>query len=368
MTRGVPCDLGNNSNYGAIILLTKLLSDFNPRKAEINSWERPMSHLHAAQVVSGQSSRRRSASRRRARRSMAPKGDEAAAREGLDLPAAKLAVALAEEGAYGTLIEDVRGRLALFSTANGVTLRSGSASFAAVATLLRRGCVRWETGRSGRRRLFATEEGLSLARRLGAAANTDLSPFLVQHLPIERGDILTDEGPRDVLFNADESPLAWLHRRKGKDGEPLIDAGAFAAGERFRRDLTIAAMLPRVTANWTASVAQNARGAQGAAAAGDAVIAARQRVSLALAVVDGELAGLLIDVCGFLKSLDAVERERNWPRRSAKIVLRLALRQLAAHYGIEAQARGRSRSKGIERWLARGARPAITLPATQASV
>jgi hypothetical protein len=295
------------------------------------------------------------------------KRDEAAAREGLDLPTAKLAVALAAKGAYGTLIEDIRGRLALFSHANGVTLRSGSASFAAVSTLIRRGCVRWETGRSGRRRLFATQEGLSLARRLGAAGATDLSPYLIQQLPIERRAMLTDEGPRDVLFNADESPLAWLHRRKGKDGEPLIDAAAFAAGERLRRDLTVAAMLPRVTANWTASVAQKARGAQGPAAAGDAVIAARQRVSLALAAVDDELAGLLIDVCGFLKSLDAVERERNWPRRSAKIVLRLALRQLAGHYGIEAQARGRSRSKGVERWLAQGARPAITLPVAHAS-
>jgi hypothetical protein len=326
-----------------------------------------MTHLHATQAASRRSGPRRSASRRRARRVMAPKGNEAAAREGLDLPAAKLVTALAAEGAYGTLIEDIRGRLALFSNANGVSLRSGSASFAAAATLLRRGCVRWETGRSGRRRLFATEEGRSLARRLGAAGVTDLSPFLVQHLPIERRDMLTDEGPRDVLVNADESPLAWLHRRKGKDGEPLIDAAAFAAGERMRRDLTVAAMLPRVTANWAAPVAKNARGAQGPAAAGDAVIAARQRVSLALAAVDGELAGLLIDVCGFLKTLDTIERERSWPRRSAKIVLRLALRQLAAHYGMEAQARGHARSKGIEHWLAQGARPAMAAPVAQAS-
>jgi Domain of unknown function (DUF6456) len=321
-----------------------------------------MTHLHAGSVSSRRSGRAQSSIvRRRSRRGAASTGTAASlAREGLNAGAAKLVVALAAEGAYGTSIDEIGGRLALFAATNGVTLRSGSASCAAAATLQRRGCARWETGRSGRRRLFATAEGLSLARRIGVV-DADLSPFLVQHLSLERHGILTDDGRRDVLIDAEESPLAWLHRRKGKDGEPLIDAAAFAAGEKLRLDLTLAAMLPRVTANWTAPVATGARG-QGPAAAGEAMIAARQRVSLALEAVDGELSGLLIDVCGFLKGLDTIERERCWPRRSAKIVLRIALRQLAAHYGIEAQARGRQRAKGIGGWLAQGARPAIAPP------
>lgn len=278
---------------------------------------------------------------------------------------AKLVLALAGEGAYATLIEEVGGRLAIFSATNGVTLRSGSAGFATAAALLRRGCARWETGRSGRHRLFATAEGLSLARRLGAA-HSDLSPYLVQHVPIEHRQIHTDDGTNGVLIDMDESPLAWLHRRKGKDGEPLIDAAAFAAGERLRSDLTVAAMLPRVTANWTSPVVQGPRGGRGRTEACDAVIAARQRVSLALGAVDGELSGLLIDVCGFLKGLDAIERERSWPRRSAKIVLRIALNQLAAHYGIGVRARGRQSAKGIGSWLAQGARPAMASPVASA--
>jgi hypothetical protein len=48
--------------------------------------------------------------------------------------------------------------------------------------------------------------------------------------------------------------LLWLHRRLGKDGKPQISAAQFAAGERFRSDLTLARMLPRTTMNWDASL------------------------------------------------------------------------------------------------------------------
>ena len=51
-----------------------------------------------------------------------------------------------------------------------------------------------------------------------------------------------------------ESPLLWLYRRPGKDGRPQISSEEFAAGERFRADITLAGMLPRVTMNWDAAL------------------------------------------------------------------------------------------------------------------
>jgi hypothetical protein len=66
----------------------------------------------------------------------------------------------------------------------------------------------------------------------------------------------------------------------------------------------------------------------------DAAIAAGQRVQAALAVVGPELGGLLVDVCCLLVGLEEVERNRRWPRRCAKVVLRLALGQLARYYGL----------------------------------
>lgn len=154
-----------------------------------------------------------------------------------------------------------------------------------------------------------------------------------------------------VLRNEAESPLAWLRRRKGPDGRPMLDDAAFAAGERFRRDFTRAAVMPRTTANWDISAA--AGGARGPASATDAMVAARQLFEAACRAVGAELAGLLIDVCGFLKGLEQVERERGWPARSAKVVLLVALGRLAEHYGYRGETRGPARSLGIRAWTAR---------------
>jgi hypothetical protein len=118
-------------------------------------------------------------------------------------------------------------------------------------------------------------------------------------------------------------------------------------------------MMPRVTANWTASVASGRRnGAAGVAEITEVALAARLRVERALAAVDPEFGGLLVDFCCFLKGLEQIESERRWPPRSAKIVLRMALASLARHYGLTPQASGRSGAK-IVHWGTEDYRPTI---------
>ncbi|AGK58112.1 DNA replication initiation ATPase [Hyphomicrobium denitrificans 1NES1] len=134
-----------------------------------------------------------------------------------------------------------------------------------------------------------------------------------------------------------ESPLAWLARRKDKGGRPMLSDEEVDAGERLRADFWFAQMTPRVTANWSLLLGAGG-GGKSAPDHGpdmrDSIIAARERVRRALSSVGPDLAGVLIDVCCHLKGLEASEKASGWPQRSGKIILQIALRQLARHYGL----------------------------------
>jgi hypothetical protein len=162
-----------------------------------------------------------------------------------------------------------------------------------------------------------------------------IDPFRAQHLDLVSRDLMTDTGVLQVLVNDSESPLAWLARRKGRDGRAMIAPDQFIAGERLHADFTRGHMTPRVTSSWTGIAGTKGAGG-GAGEMTDLILASRQRVRLALEACGPEFSGLLLDVCCFLRGLEDVERERGWPPRSAKVVLQLALDRLARHYGFAA--------------------------------
>jgi hypothetical protein len=219
-----------------------------------------------------------------------------------------------------------------------------------MASLLARGLI----APSADDALEATEAGRALVRR-GLVAEDDVAARQ------DRGTVVLNDaelGPITVTMNHDESPLAWLRRRKGRDGRPLIDAAEFAAGERLRADFTRGMLMPRVTANWSAAVAVGRRdGRGGVAELTEAAIGARRRVARALEAVGPEFDGLLVDFCCFLKGLEDIERERRWPARSGKVVVRMALDRLARHYGFGARASGPERSSELRHWGTEDFRP-----------
>lgn len=166
--------------------------------------------------------------------------------------------------------------------------------------------------------------------------------FRARHLALAQRQIDTAEGRRGVTVNDAESPLAWLARRSGRDGRPLIEPQQFQAGERLRADFTRANVMPRMGTDWSSPAGRSGRGGGGSPGSfTETMIAARQRVRHALDAVGPEFSGLLLDVCCFLKSLAEIERERGWPARSGKLVLQFGLDRLARHYGLDGAARGR---------------------------
>jgi len=224
--------------------------------------------------------------------------------------------------------------------------RSGDVAALVAADLLqRRADGRLEISPAGR---------AHLARLGNARLAADVDAFRAQHLQLALRESKTEDGPVAVVVDDGESPLVWLARRKGRDGHALIEPVQLQAGERLRADFTRAHVMPRITANWEAPIAHGARSARGEAVATESMIAARQRLHHALDALGPEFAGLLLDVCCFLKRLEDVERERRWPPRSAKVVLQLGLDRLARHYGLTRVARGPAQAR-MQTWLAPGA-------------
>ena len=144
-----------------------------------------------------------------------------------------------------------------------------------------------------------------------------------------------------VVVNQAESPLARLRQRN------FIDAVQFDAGERLRRDFTIARIAPRLGIDLGAPIIRKARGQQGAPLLSDTVLAAKQRFSAAMRAVGPGLNALLFDVCCHLRGLEEAERAKGWPLRSAKVVLGIALDRLADHYGM--RIRGTARLRGWQK-------------------
>lgn len=173
----------------------------------------------------------------------------------------------------------------------------------------------------------------------------DIAAERARHLRLATRGVMTEAGVRAVTVNDGESPLAWLARRKGRDGQPLISPTQFCAGERLRADFTRASLSPRVTSAWQAPISRGSGAAGGAGEATDAMVAARQRVQMALKACGPEFSGLLMDVCCFLRRLEDVEVAHGWPARSAKVVLQLALHRLARHYGLRGEISGAAHAR-----------------------
>jgi hypothetical protein len=157
----------------------------------------------------------------------------------------------------------------------------------------------------------------------------DGDPFAAQHQEIARKLVLDADGiERLVDVNEAESPIAWLRARG------MIDAMQCAAGERLRRDFTIAQLAPRMGIDLAAPIVAGKRGSGHEATLTETVIAAKQRFSRAMKTVGPVLNDLLFDVCCHLIGLEDAERSLGWPQRTGKVVLVIALDRLAAHYGM----------------------------------
>ena len=199
--------------------------------------------------------------------------------------------------------------------------------------------------------LFATGEARAWLRRYLAARE---DAFLDQHRKVKTIELTQGETRETVQINILNSPLAALRRLKDRSGAPWLPDDAVTAGERLARDFHYGGLQPRVTQSYEARVGERTRPGPGAAAdLSDTVIAARHRVAAAVMAIGPDLSGVALDICCFEKGLETVKRERQWPPRSAKLMLKTALLQLHRHYNPPVP----SPARRSHAWGAKGFRP-----------
>jgi hypothetical protein len=214
-------------------------------------------------------------------------------------------------------------------------------SAALLAEALRRGLMEERDGR-----LHASVSARAFLRR--AAADEEEEAYSAQHRELVSQTVPLGTGRERVRRNLLESPLGPLSRLKERDGSAYFPPDAIAAGERFASEFERAGLQPRITSTWEPRLSQAPRRRSAAdTTISDSAAAARHRFGRVLDALGPELSGVALDVCCFGKGLELVERERRWPARSAKLMLRTALTALARHYA-PPPTRPRSRHWGTE--------------------
>lgn len=234
---------------------------------------------------------------------------------------ARLLERLAEPG---MCVEAQRGRLVFRDERRRVSLASRFPA-SLLAPLLGAGAIRALPGGG---HVITPEGRARLKREAAGEVAAQHREVMFRPEPALAGQI--------VAVNLREDPLQMLRRQR--QVAHLVGPAEIEAGLRLRSDLRLAGTIPAVTMDWTRP-AVDGSGGEGLAEA-DRVVAARQRVDRALRAVGPDFSGILVEICGFGKGMETLEREQALPVRSGKIALAFALRVLARHYGLDNLATG----------------------------
>ncbi|MCF6231923.1 MAG: DUF6456 domain-containing protein [Rhodobacteraceae bacterium] len=139
-------------------------------------------------------------------------------------------------------------------------------------------------------------------------------------------------GHRRLRYNAAETPLSALARRKDRDGQPFLSALQVQAGERLREDFELARMGPDMALNWDQFLNGGAGLKGGLGDVDDGCVRARDRMARAFDDLGEGLSDVALRCCCYLEGLEVAEKRMGWSARSGKIVLRIALQRLRLHY------------------------------------
>lgn len=181
----------------------------------------------------------------------------------------------------------------------------------------------------GEERLSVSRTGRAYLRRLMAEHREEA--FRAQHMPVGPARV------KDAVRQVQSSPLQWLRARKAAGGFGLHDID-FEAGEALMRDYDRAAFHPRQTMNWQKPVFVDGGQSTAMADAPAHIIDARRKLQAALDYAGPGLAEVALAVCCAEIGLEECERGFDLPKRSGKLMLKMALTRLSVFYGLQSAA------------------------------
>lgn len=139
-----------------------------------------------------------------------------------------------------------------------------------------------------------------------------------------------DDTPRQVATTA----LQWM-RARGRHKAYGLNDMELQAGQRLHDDYHSAQAQPHQTMDWERPVFVDGGTGGAATPLSDKALDAQKRLVSALAYIGPGLSDLAVELCCHELGLAAMEKKNALPRRSGKIMLKLALMRLSVHYGYQ---------------------------------
>ena len=153
-------------------------------------------------------------------------------------------------------------------------------------------------------------------------------------------------GPDGTVRDLGSTPLEKLAR----GGDAFLEDYHLAAGQRVSQWGARAQVRQRITMSYDPAQVGGRRHGADASDISDMAADARKALARLYRDLPRDCAETVIDVCVFEKGLQVIEAERGWPRRSAKLVLRIGLDQLAVQLGLSPHVTGQA-SGQLTAWL-----------------
>lgn len=176
----------------------------------------------------------------------------------------------------------------------------------------------------------------------GLAATPEARSWLKrQHLELLQEDNHVPQPKAPILGTNDT--IVRLSRASKGEAEAFLLPHHVLVANRVSTLIERSRLRPNITQNL--SVLRQPKGSAlvGIADLSDMAVDCRKKFTDLISHLPKDCAAVVVDICGFDKGLQQIEFERHWPRRSAKLVLRMGHDHAAEFWNISACAHGRAR-------------------------